>query len=268
MNAQERGTLDRFNRAITFVGTNPPVLAQVSPGFAEQVQALKNAVAEINTIAPDRGSGKPRKTANQRATLRDGLRVGQLYPIRRVARVLERTMSGMPHLVNIPGRLANTQALLDAAKATARDVAPYKDQFIAKGLPADFLDRLNTAIAALENASVAHVTSQLAAANAKGQLAKSFQEGRDALTLMDSAIRHACNANPTLGAATLSVWNTIVPARGKINAVASGVVDGTTADLGIGTVQAPQTLQDTPSSMAATSSGPGAASGAGGTATS
>jgi hypothetical protein len=234
MNIRQRKMLSSFTRAVTFVGTSPPVLANAPSGFTDQIQALKAAIAEIDQIAPDRGSGRPAKTANQRVVLRRDLRVGQLHPIRRVARVLERTVVGMPHLVNIPTRLSSTQSLLDAAKATVRDVTPYKEQFIAKGLPADFLDQLTAAIQVLEDADTANVTARLAAANAKGQLAKSFQDGRDALMLMDSVIRHLCNANPTLGAATLTVWNTIVSPRGRANRTASNAASGTAADVASG----------------------------------
>ena len=251
MDLQERKTLDRFTRAIKFIDTNPPVLANVSPGFTTQVQTLRDAVATINTIAPDRGSGTPKKTANQRAVLRNNLRVGQLYPIRRVARVLERTIAGMPHLVNIPGRIANTTALLDAAKAAARDVAPYKDQFIAKGMSSDFLDRLNTAIQALENSDQANMTARMAAMDAKGKLAQAFQTGRDALTLMDSVIRNECNENPTLGAGTLLIWNTIVPAHGKTSSTPSAIATGTTED-----VQSAATASTTPASTTPASTTP------------
>ena len=231
MNAQDRKTLDTFTRAITFADSNPPVLAGAPPGFAKQVQALKAAVAALDRVSPDRGSGRPAKTANQRAVLRYDLRVGKLLPILRVARVLERTVAGMPHLVNLPGRLTSTRSLLDAAKGAARDVAPYKDQFIAKGLPIDFLDQLNAAIQALENAHAANMEARLASANARGQLVQSFQEGRDALTLMDIGVRNMCNANPTIGMPTLTVWNTIVPPRGRPNRSASNTAIGTAVDV-------------------------------------
>jgi hypothetical protein len=256
MNSQQRKTLDTFTRAVAFADTNPPVLANASPGFAGQVQVLKTAIAAINTVAPDRGSGKPAKTANQRALLRHALRVGQLYPIRRVARVLERTVLGMPHLVNLPSRSSSTQSLLDAAKATARDVAPYKDQFVAKGLPVDFLDRLTAAIQALENAAAANVTARMAVAGATGQLTKAFQDGRDAVTLMDSTIRSLCNADPTLGAPTLAVWNTIVSPRGLVNRTASNVVSGTTADVESSVAETETSGTGTPDGASATGAVP------------
>jgi hypothetical protein len=231
MNAQQRKTLDKFSRAIVFVETNPPVLASASPGFTRQVQALKTAIASIDRVAPDRGSGVPAKTANQRALLRRALQVNQLYPIRRVARVLGRTIGGMPHLVNIPNRLSSTQVLLDAAKAVVRDVAPYKAQFVDGGLSTDFLDRVSATIEALEAVRQTNTTARLAAAGARGQLVKSLQDGRDALTLLDGAIRDLCHASPALGAATLAVWNTIVVPRGRANRSVSDVLSGTAADV-------------------------------------
>ncbi|HXC25935.1 MAG TPA: hypothetical protein VNU46_08465 [Gemmatimonadaceae bacterium] len=262
MNLQQRKTLDTFTRAITFLESNPPVLANASPGFVTQVQVLKTAIANINTAAPDRGSGKPAKTANQRAVLRHNLRVGQLYPIRRVARVLERTVAGMPHLVNIPGRSASTQSLLDAGKAAARDVGPYSAQFAAKGLSVDFLDQLNTAIQALENSDAANMAARMAAVGAQGQLTKSFQEGRDALTLIDTVIRTMCDADPTLGAATLAIWNTIVSPRSQANRTATSVANGTTTDVGSSVTGTDDTTTGSATGPATGTSGTGAATGA------
>ena len=232
MNIQQRNTLDTFVKAVTFVGTKPAILANATPGFATQVQLLMEAVATIDAAAPDRASGKPAKAATQRAVLRQHLRMRELSPIRRVARVLERNISGMTKLVNVPHRTASTQALLDAAKATARDVAPYQELFVDKGLPTDFLDQLQRAILAVEQATVAGQAARMAATAARGVLQQAFRDGRDALLLIDMVVRRRCDADPASGAAALAVWNTIVSPRGRANRTASHLVSGTIADVG------------------------------------
>jgi hypothetical protein len=230
MNAQQRKTTDRFSRAILFIQTQPPELASISTGFATQVDRLMQAMAMIEQVAPDRGSGKPAKSARQQAILRHSLRIGQLSPLRRSARILARDIAGIPHLVNTV-RISNTQGLLDAAKAAVRDIAPYRERFVDTGLAPDFLDQLQGRIQALESAGDAYRAARMVAASARGTLYKALQSGRDALTLLDSAIRQWCNAHPDKGMATLMAWNTIVPPRGRGSRTIGVVVGGTVSDV-------------------------------------
>ncbi|HXC26235.1 MAG TPA: hypothetical protein VNU46_10000 [Gemmatimonadaceae bacterium] len=230
MNAKQRKKIETFKKAITFLDVLPPVLANAPPGFAKQVQILKNAVATISQVAPDRGSGKPAKTAAQRATLREALRIGQLQPLRKVARVLGKQVAGMPKLVNVK-KSAGTQSLLDSAKAVLRDLEPYQEQFIDKGVAVDFLDQLDAGIRALEMVGQANVTANMARTRARGTLRQVFEEGGDALMLIDSVVRHSCNADPARGAATLMAWNTIISPRGKAHRTASNVASETAADV-------------------------------------
>ena len=230
MKATQRKKLATFVKAITFIETHPPILANAPPGFAKQVGTLTTVVATISQLAPDRGSGKPAKAATQRAVLREALRVGQLLPLRAVARVIGKQVAGLPQLVNVK-KSAGTQALLDAAKATVRDLTPYEAQFIAEGMPVDFLAQLTARIQAVEAAGQANVVASMARTRARGALKQAFTQGNDALTLADGIIRHLCNADPILGPPTLMTWNTIVSPRGKAYQTVTTVVTGTEGDV-------------------------------------
>jgi hypothetical protein len=229
MNAQQRKTVDRFSRAIYFVNSQPE-LASVSPGFATQIGNLTRALASIEECAPDRGSGVGGKSVEQQRVLRHALRVGQLSPLRRSARVLGRSVAGMPDLISAD-RISNTQGLLDVAKGALRDIQPYREQFVDTGLAPNFLDQLEGRIQALEMAGEACREASVAAKNAQGALIRALQEGRDALTLLDGAIRQWCNINPEQGTATLTAWNTIVPPRGRVSRKVGVLADGTAADV-------------------------------------
>ena len=231
MKATQRTTLEMFKQVETFIDSNPIVLANAPTGYAEQVQAFKTALGLIEQVAADRGSGTANKAAEQRRALRHALRVGQLHPLRKIARVLERTVVGMPHLVNLPKKVVSTQGLLDAAKAAARDVAPYQAQFISKGMPADFLDQLNQAIQGVQDANTAAVAAKQNSVSARGQLQIAMQEARDAVTCLDLIIRRACDADPVHGSGTLAVWNGIVPPPARVNRQPSNAASGTTADV-------------------------------------
>jgi hypothetical protein len=235
MNAEQRKTVDRFSRALVFIKNNSPVMTDASPGFAKQVQTLQTAVTAIQQTAPDRGSGVSAKTANQRAVLSRALQVNQLTPILRVAHVLARTVAGLPRLVPVSSRVSSTQGLIDLAKAVIRDITPYREEFIDKGLSVNFLDRVNMTIQALDAVRVTNETARQAATGARGTLVKALQDGRDALTLLDSAIREMCNANPAQCASALAVWNTIVRPRGRASQKVGAVVNGTLMDVvGVG----------------------------------
>jgi hypothetical protein len=231
MTSRQQDALKLFKQVEGFIDSVPAVLATPPFGYKEQVEALKTAVGMIDQVTADQASGLVNKTAAQRKALRQALRVGQLLPIRKVARILERTVVGMPHLVNLPKKLVSTPTLLNAAIATARDVAPYQAQFVSKGLPPDFLVSLNGAIQALQQVDAANIAAKQERTNATGQIQVAIQEGNDAVTLLDVIIRRACDADPVNGAGTLAVWNNIVPPHSKANRTASNAVSGTTADI-------------------------------------
>lgn len=219
MQANHRTKLDTFHRVLEFVDSDRPTLANAPPGYAIQVKALRDAVTAITTASQDRGSGSPGYTSTQRRALRVTLR-GKLLHLRRVSRVLERSVVGMPQLVNLPKKVASEQALLDAARGAVQDVTPYKDNFVSKGLPENFLDDITGSLQQISDAKAAVAAAQRRRAAARGTLQAAIQAGDDAVTCIDGVVRQACAEDQVNGQSTLTAWNAIVPARSRAALVA------------------------------------------------
>ena len=211
MNTKQRSTLERFQRIVTFFERDPNVLANAPAGYAKQLQALKSALARIEQGAADRGSETAEKAIEQQRALRQALRVWQLRPLRTLARVMARTVTGMPHLVPVPKALASTQRLLDVAKAVARDVSPYEAEFIDKGMSSDFLNQLQQYIQAVERAHTAILAARQRWAHARGELRGALRDARDAVVCLDLIVQRMCAADPVHGSGTLAAWNKIIP---------------------------------------------------------
>ena len=255
MQLKQRTTMDLLTKVNSFIDSKPAVLANSPDGYDDQVTAFKTAFGIIQQATADQGTGTTSQATAQRQAARQELRLGHLHPMRKIARVLERSVAGMPQLVTVPRKSASTQALLQAARGTAQDVAPYEAQFISKGMPADFLGRLNQSIQTLQDTDAANAAAKQLVQRAQGQLATAIQEAKDAVTCLDVIVRRACAADPANGNGTLNVWNGIVPPPAKLTVLGSATPStsaGTSASTTAST--APSTAPSTP---AATGSGTG-----------
>ncbi len=126
--------------------------------------------------------------------------------MRHIARVIERTVPGIPHVINLPRKLASEQSLIAAAKAALDDVKPYSELFIEKGLPADFETQLAGAISAVEAGKHAEVTATARRVNARMAIRTALQRGRDIVHCLDAVVRRCCKADTVDGAAILTEW--------------------------------------------------------------
>lgn len=209
MHSIQRRTLDSLKRADALVGTAPlpPSMTWLPIGFGEQVNALKQAIASTDSLAAEQQSGASQLNTVARRAFRAELRHGHLIPLRKVARVIERTMPGMPHIINIPKKLSNEQSLVATAVAALRDIAPYTGLFVAKGMPEDFVAQLQASIDAVITAKAAGVEAHARAISATAGIRASLQRGRDAVHCLDTIVRRCCKADPVNGPATLADWD-------------------------------------------------------------
>ena len=254
MLVKQRMALDLFTQVNSFIDSNPAVLANPPEGYAEQVQIFKTSLAVIQQATADQATGSASQTAAQRQAARQALRIGQLHPLRKIARVLERSVAGMPHLVSIPRKTASTQNLLEAARSAVRDVTPFQAQFVSKGMPSNFLDQLNQSIQTVQDADSSNAAAKQVTKSAQGQFTTAVNEAKDAVTCLDVIIRRACAADPVNGSGALAAWNAIVPPPAKLTAPGSvlvtSAVNGTAASAASGTVAAAGTA--TPSTAGGT----------------
>lgn len=208
MHGTQQKYFDAFRRAYAFATAEPlaPSLINLPSAFVPQVNSLRDALARLDVFAVDQDSGRNRASTVERKALRWRLRSKQLVSLRKIALVIERTNVGMPQLVRIPKSTKSEAALVNAAKAILKNVMPFRALFIQKGLPDDFIEQLNAAIRAVEDAKVADGLIRGRRFAARGGISAAIVDGRDAVHCLDQIIRRACDADPVNGLATLSDW--------------------------------------------------------------
>ena len=210
MNTQIRRTGDRLHSILYYCQNLPAPLTASAMGanFTPQLQALTDAINRLTTYSAAVTSGTPSGSVATRRALRNTLRVDHLDPIRRVARALAHTHPDIEKLVRIPAYAAGMDVQLSAARAIANDIAPYRDLFVADGLPADFLDQLNAAIQTLAvSVDDRRAQQQQQAANREG-ITAAIRDGRQAARHLDPLVRSALKASTdtTNAPAALAAW--------------------------------------------------------------
>lgn len=113
------------------------------------LSAIITALAShAESQASSRGAAKQGTTSREQA--RQALR-DDLEAINRTARAMADDVPGLDDKFRLPAH-GNDQNLLHSARAFLADAEPFKVQFIAHELPADFLEDLRADITALEAA--------------------------------------------------------------------------------------------------------------------
>ena len=99
-------------------------------------------------------------------------------------------------------RSAGHQAILNAARAFAKDALPLKAQFISLSMPADFLDTLNAHITAFEGARTTQSDGQRQRGGATGGIEDTVHTSLVAARVLDTIVRNTYRNNP----AVLAEW--------------------------------------------------------------
>lgn len=203
MNDADTRFYELFLRAHGFNTTHadrilPRTLAQ---GLAA---TLARIIADLDRHTATQISGK---RAAQESTTSKAVARAELYydldAIRRTARAASYSIPGFEEKFRFSARLKD-QDLLATARSFLADAEPYKDEFIRRGLPADFLDDLRADIAAFERAitrklkgTETHVTSSAA-------IDDLIDEGVRTIRQLDPIMRNMFAAEPAILAAWLS----------------------------------------------------------------
>ena len=165
---------------------------------------LDDIVASFSTHAFDQSvndRGAKGETLKQRQ-LRDTLRIEQMRPIAEIARRNLRTVPEFKAL-QMPRQTSTGPAFIASAKAMGDAAVLHKDTLIERGLPADFLDQFQTAVAKLEVSESDREKSRTRRMGATKALAFEEQEGRSVLKVLDALVRPALRGNEAL----LGTWD-------------------------------------------------------------
>jgi hypothetical protein len=151
---------------------------------------LKGVIAELNAHAAAEvaGRGSARQGTDMRAETRRELRE-DLEVIYRTAQAIDEAGNLISELFRMPPK-GNDRALLNAARAARGNAEPFKAQFIAHELRADFLEELDADILAFEKA----MTNQSSAVGdhvaANAAIDAAIERGNNIVRKLDAIVRN------------------------------------------------------------------------------
>ena len=201
MNDADTRRMESFLRAQEFGRLQAARIPRGS--FAEELLTrLSGIITNLEQQSATQSSGL--RTAQQHATGKASARDEvflDLRAIARTARGMAIVTPGLEDKFRIP-RDPKDQELLSAARAFATDAEPLKDEFIRRGLPADFLDDLNADIAAFEQAITGQMQGTETHVAATAAIDDLIDEGVRTMHELDPVIRNLFADDP----ATLAQW--------------------------------------------------------------
>jgi hypothetical protein len=159
--------------------------------FAGEQFAIINEVLEAleqHTGAQAAGLSAARQSSDSRAAAREEL-MRDLEAISRTARPMAATIPGIAEQFRIPHNQSD-QAVLATARAFATAALPHKDEFIKRGLPADFLEDLEADMEALQEAITSINESRDTHVQATAAIDDIIERGVRALRELDPFMRN------------------------------------------------------------------------------
>jgi hypothetical protein len=121
----------------------------------------------------------------------------------RTARAIDETKPGFAEGYRGPSQLSD-RALLDLAIGIARITPPHKADFLSHGMPADFLETLDAAIAKLQQTMTDQSEGKAGVKSAGVEIEETMDQGMSVRRRMDAVVRNVYRDNT----AVLAEWET------------------------------------------------------------
>jgi len=234
MNKRQKQLLQAFRRIQVFLDANPSVAQTANESPSRRT--LDGVVANLGTHAAsqDHSRIRSRSETQKKVEFKVELRKRHMLPIARIARV-----NGFTDLKDIgalraPDAGVDVEALLASAEAMATAATPFTEQFIAEGLPKDFIDRLRAAATAVRQSLDGREYSEGLRSGATAGLKAEARRGRGAVNVLDSLLEPQLAGNAKL----LAEWRRarrVVALTGPGGGIADGATDKPVEDEGRGT---------------------------------
>jgi hypothetical protein len=211
MDDVERRRFDMLRRVSDFGTENAddfPVGSIGATNFAVVGAVLGEL--EQSGAAQASGASAGRQSAALKSAARENVR-DDLREINRTVRALALDFTGLNDKFRMP-RGDNDQTLLAAARSFASDAAPYKNQFVEYGLPADFIDDLEDDIAAFEQAVGSKNTAQGNQTAATASIDEQIERGMLAVRRLNAIVANKYRSNPAKMASWTSASHVARPA--------------------------------------------------------
>ncbi|MBD0373210.1 MAG: hypothetical protein ICV60_20385 [Pyrinomonadaceae bacterium] len=154
-------------------------------------------IGEIEQLAAAQQSNSrgAREGTTNRGESRTDLRE-EMEAMSATARAMAISTPGMEDKFRMPRGNCNDVDLLNAARAFAADALPLKDEFIRHEMPEDFLDRLNAAIVALEQAIDRQQRSRRSQVSSTSTLDDAVERGVNKVRQLDPIVRNKFRDDP------------------------------------------------------------------------
>jgi hypothetical protein len=208
MQTRQGTMLDSLQNVQAFLDKNAEKLSGVVKTGARQM--LADAIEALATHASDQSSsqvaseGAPRK----QLALRQALVRDHMQPIVRIARA---DLPPTPEVeaLRIPRGKPTPQRLAAAAHGMAKAARPFTAQFIAAGLPADFIEQLNSATEAMIASGHDRQQNRGVRSGATVGLGAKLTAGRKIVHVLDAFVTTALQDDAPL----LASWNAVKRVR-------------------------------------------------------
>src|SRR5687767_9438647 len=150
MNAQQERVLQSFRRVQGWFAANPQYTAS-TPALATQLEAITGVVQRLTDHAATQETQRSNALLDSKDEVEKRREVvtHQMKPIAQVARALRGVVPGIG-VLKLPQGNAPKPQVINAATAMVQKAEIYKDVLVESGLPANFLEELEKATAALK----------------------------------------------------------------------------------------------------------------------
>jgi len=197
MNAYEERVAQSLRRVQGWFAANPELVAG-NPSLGKQVEALGGIVIRLtdHATAQDEKQAQTLLISKDEIDKRREVLKHQMAPIAQVGRALRGTVPGIG-VLTLPKGNAPTPVIITAAEAMAKKAEIYKDVLVENGLPADFIEQLKQAAAALkasvDGRGLARASMVAATRGVKSEVAL----GRRVVAILDAVVTGLIRSNPT-----------------------------------------------------------------------
>ena len=204
MLSSQKQVLESFRRVQGFLAAHP-LESPATYGAPEGM--LADAFSELSTqLAAQESAKRLRRAGTQEVgTLVKELREQHLLPITAIARATLKGSPGIDAATRMPPSDLALERLLNVAAAFAKAVEPYQQVFVDHGRPADFVARLDAAVAALQAAMVKRIDHVRGRIAATAEIARTIRKGQAAVRMLDATIKATFADNE----AVVTEWNTV-----------------------------------------------------------
>ena len=202
MKAYEERVGQSLRRIEGWFAANPELVA-ANPSLGTQVEALKGVVIRLSDHATAQDTQYAQslliskdETEKRREVLRH-----QMAPVAQIGRALQGTVPGIG-VLTMPKANAPTAEIITAAEVMAQKAGIYKDVLVEHGLPADFIEQLKQAAAALKASIDGRGLARAAMVAATRGVKTEVALGRRVVRIIDAVVTGLIRSNP----AKLAEW--------------------------------------------------------------